>query len=76
MHAVQKGIDRLGCLLEHDVAMTTLLVKAAEAGMQLLKCGERGERRGDVAEQTLRLRAQIQDVAILRHRDQQRVSRP
>jgi len=56
--------------------MAAFLVQAAEAGMQSFKSGERGERRRDIAAQPLRMRAQIQDVAILRHRDQQRVSRP
>src|SRR4029077_5218640 len=75
VHAAQKGVDCLGCLLQHDVAMTTFLVQAAEARMQLLESVEGGERRRDVAQQTLRLRAQIQEVAILGDRHQQTVSR-
>src|SRR5260370_24377862 len=54
--------------------MTALLVQATEARIQLFKSGERGKRRRDIAVQTLRQGAQVQDVAILRHRDQQRVS--
>ena len=76
VHAAQEGVDRLGCLLQRDVAVTALLVEAAEAGMQLFKRGERGERRGDVAEMTLRQRPQVQDVAILGHGREQRLGRP
>ena len=76
MHRAQEGVDRLGRLLQRDIAMAAFLVQATEARVQLFKSGERGERRGDVAEQTLCMRAQIQDIAILRHRDQQGVSGP
>jgi len=75
LHAAQKGIDCLGCLLQCDMAMTALLVEAAEARMQSFEAGQRGKRRIDIAEQTLRQRAQNQDVAILGHRDQECVSR-
>jgi hypothetical protein len=55
--------------------VTALLVEAAESRMQLFESGERRKRCRDVTEHTLRKRAQIQDVTILRHRDQQGVCR-
>jgi hypothetical protein len=44
--------------------------------MQLLESGKRGQSRRDVADVTLRQRAQVKDVAILRHRDQERLGCP
>src|SRR6202049_3101402 len=56
--------------------MASLLVQPTESRMHLLKCGERSQRCRDVALQTLRMGAQKQEVAILRHRDQQRLGCP
>jgi hypothetical protein len=52
-----------------------LLVEAAEARVQALEPDERGESRGDIAREALRHGTQIEDVAILRDREQQRVRR-
>ena len=76
MHAAQEGVDRLGRLPQRDVAVAALLVEAAEARMQLFKRSQRGERRGNLAEMALCQRPQVQNVAILGHGGEQRVSRP
>jgi hypothetical protein len=56
--------------------MAALLVEAAEARMHSLQSGERGKRRRDIPEPALRHGPQIQNVTILRDREDQGIRRP
>ena len=71
----QEGVDRLRRLSQRDVAVPAFLVEAAEPRMQALELGERGESGRDITREALGHRAQIQDVTVLWHRDQQRLGR-
>src|SRR6185437_6962536 len=71
----QKGVDRLGSLPQRDMAVSALLVQAAEARVEALQRRERVERGGDITRDALRNRPQIEEVTILRHREQERVGR-
>ena len=57
------------------MAVAALLVEAAEARMQALELGERGESRRDITREALRHGLQIEDVTVLGHRDPQRLGR-
>src|SRR5512146_2186512 len=75
VYRTQEGLDRLRSLPESHVAVPALLVQPAETRIQALEPGYRVERRGNITREALGDRAQVENVTILRHRDQQRLGR-
>ena len=66
-HGLRKSLDRLQRLLACHVALATFLVQPTESGMEGLQGRDRVQCRRNIAELALRLGAQVQHVAILRH---------